>query len=134
MTEEQSRDPWWKQIIRVRKLTSPVWDIIREFNKWFFDLIKNVMVASAITYTGKKTGSLSIIVIGYIASILISSYFISYIAMWMPDIFTFKKGNRHVAYDIAFGLLSGGIVFALIQEGSALINSVITELIAAQAK
>jgi hypothetical protein len=31
-------------------------------------------------------------------------------------------------------LLSGGIVFALIQEGSALINSVITELIAAQAK
>lgn len=54
--------------------------------------------------------------------------------MWMPEIFTFKKGNRHIAYEILFGLLSAGMVFTLVQEGSALINGVITDLIAAQAK
>ncbi len=55
MTVESDK-AWYKNIVEVHELTSPVWDLIRSFNKWYFDLMKNVMIVTVIQYMGNKTG------------------------------------------------------------------------------
>jgi hypothetical protein len=78
MPEIDKAKPWYKNLFEVIPLRNPVVELIRPFTKWFFDVLKNFITATAVVYLGKKTGSTKLQILGYFSSSLIALYIISY--------------------------------------------------------
>ena len=97
----------FRKFLEIQKLTSPVWEIIiRPFTKWYFDVLKNVMLVAALQYLGEKTGNTLLKMVAGFSYILIATYFLSYINMWIPQIFNVQNKNATLVFlDIVFAVV-----------------------------
>jgi hypothetical protein len=129
-TEANEEVRWFKKLIEIRTLTSPVWDVLRPFTKWYFDILKNVMIVAALQYLGEKTGNMVIKGVGYFSAVLISVYFLSYINMWMPSFFNVK--NKNMVLVVLDLILVVAIMNGLMYGSNWLIGEVINDLAKAQ--
>jgi hypothetical protein len=60
MTEAEAEKPWYKKPFKLIPLSSPVVNLVRPFTKWFFDILKNLITATAVVYFGQKTGNIDL--------------------------------------------------------------------------
>jgi hypothetical protein len=131
MTVVAPDKPWYKKPFKLIPLTSPFVELIRPFTKWFFDVLKNLIAATAVIYFGHKTGNIELKILGYFAAYLIAAYFLSYTYMWRIEFF-FEKKNT--ALSILGGLLYVAILSGVVWGCSIAINRIITDITQAQAK
>ncbi len=134
MTDQNLPDPWYLHIFRVQRLHIPVGEAIKNFTKWFFDFLKNIMVAAGIAYLAKKTGSAALKAVGDFATSLLVSYFFFSIITYLPSILAYKKDTRHFAFNVVVGIFVIVSFYGLWHYSPLLIDSLILEISNAQGK
>jgi hypothetical protein len=123
---------YFNQIAGIQRLYSPLTEPLNRFTKWYFDVLKNIMVVAAIQYLGRKTESVTIKAIGFFSAVLLGTYVLSFMWTWRPSFFNFK--NRHVILSLVDLLLVTVIVVGLLRGIGWLIDEAITELTNAQGR
>src|SRR5437016_14579747 len=76
MTETGANDEvrGFKKYFEVRQVTSPTWEAITAFTKWYFDLVKNIMIVAALQLVGEKTGYIPVKAVAWFSGFLIAAY------------------------------------------------------------
>ena len=88
-----------------------VYDVVRNFTKWFFDLLRNFVLVGGLRYFAEKSASLILWNLHAFALLVILLYCLSYADQWYVNLFGFLDNkryahwaNRTVNIGIAVGL------------------------------
>ena len=96
--------------------------VVRNFAKWFFDLLRNFVLVGGLKYFAEKSGSAILFYLHEFALIVIFLYCLSYADQWYINLFGFLE-NKRLAYglDIAFNLAISALLFLIINRGASII-------------
>jgi len=111
-----------KQLLEQREGEIALWQLVRNFSQWFFDLLRNFVLVGGLKYFAEKSGSTVLFYLHEFALIVIFLYCLSYADQWYVNLFSFIEDkrlahwlNRAVNIGIAVGL------FLMIRWGSSII-------------
>ena len=88
-----------------------LWQLVRNFSQWFFDLLRNFVLVGGLKYFYEKSGSAILFYLHQFALVVIFFYCLSYADQWYVNLFSFLEDgrlahwlNRAVNFSIAVGL------------------------------
>ena len=104
-----------------------VYDLVRNFSNWFFDLLRNFVLVGALKYFYETSGSAVLFWLHEFALAVIFLYCLSYADQWYLNLFGFLENkrvahwlNRAVNFSVAVAL------FFLIRWGASIVVSEIS--------
>lgn len=112
--------PDLSELVEQRPGEQAVFEVVRNFSNWFFDLLRNFVLVGGLKYFAEKSGSTILFYLHNFALLVLLLYCLSYADQWYVDLFRFLKNkrlahwlNRTVNIGIAIGL------FLVIRWGSS---------------
>jgi hypothetical protein len=69
-------------------------DLMRNFSRWFFDLLRNFVLVGGLRFFAEKSGSEILWSLHVIALVVIVLYCLSYADQWYVNIFGFMENKR----------------------------------------
>ena len=111
-----------KQLLQQREGEIALWQLVRNFSTWFFDLLRNFVLVGGLKYFYEKSGSPILFYLHEFALIVIFVYCLSYADQWYVNLFGFLE-NKQLAHWlnrlINFGIAAG--LFFVIRWGASII-------------
>jgi hypothetical protein len=99
-----------------------LFDVVRNFSQWFFDLLRNFVLVGGLKYFYEKSGSEVLFYLHQIALVVMFVYCLSYADQWYINLFSFLENktlahwlNRAVNFSLA------ALLFLLIWRAASLI-------------
>ena len=83
-----------QRLLQQREGEIALWDLVRNFSKWFFDLLRNFVLVGGLKYFAKKSGSTVLFYLHEFALLVILAYCISYADQWYINLFSFVEKKR----------------------------------------
>jgi hypothetical protein len=119
------------QLLQQRQGEIALWQLVRNFSRWFFDLLRNFVLVGALKYFYETSGSPVLFYLHELALAVIFLYCLSYADQWYLNLFGFLDNkriahwlNRAVNFSVAVAL------FLVIRWGASI---VVAEISAAHA-
>ena len=72
-----------------------VYDLVRNFAQWFFNLLRNFVLVGGLRYFAEKSGSVILWYLHAFALFVILLYCLSYADQWYVNVFGFLDNKRH---------------------------------------
>jgi hypothetical protein len=111
-----------QQLLQRREGEIALWQLVRNFSQWFFDLLRNFVLVGGLKYFYEKSGSAVLFYLHEFALVVIFSYCLSYADQWYLNLFGFLE-NKRVAHwfnrTVNFGVAAA--LFLLIRWGASVI-------------
>jgi len=111
-----------QQLLQRREGEIALWQLVRNFSQWFFDLLRNFVLVGGLKYFFEKSGSAVLFYLHEFALVVIFFYCLSYADQWYLNLFGFL-GNKRVAHwlnrTVNFGVAAA--LFLLIRWGASVI-------------
>ena len=111
-----------QQLLQRREGEIALWQLVRNFSQWFFDLLRNFVLVGGLKYFYEKSGSAVLFYLHEFALVVIFFYCLSYADQWYLNLFGFL-GNKRVAHwlnrTVNFGVAAA--LFLLIRWGASVI-------------
>jgi hypothetical protein len=85
------------QLLQRREGEIALWQLVRNFSQWFFDLLRNFVLVGGLKYFYEKSGSEVLFYLHQFALGVIFLYCLSYADQWYVNLFGFLA-NRRVAH------------------------------------
>ena len=110
------------QLLQQREGEIALWQLVRNFSQWFFDLLRNFVLVGGLKYFYEKSGSAVLFYLHKFALIVIFFYCLSYADQWYLNLFGFMEDRRlahwlNMAVNIAIAIL----LFVVIHHGASII-------------
>ena len=86
-----------KQLLEQRQGEIALWQLVRNFSQWFFDLLRNFVLVGGLKYFYEKSGSAVLFYLHEFALLVIFLYCLSYADQWYINLFSFLS-NRDIAH------------------------------------
>jgi hypothetical protein len=86
-----------KQLLEQRQGEIALWQLVRNFSQWFFDLLRNFVLVGGLKYFYEKSGSTVLFYLHEFALLVIFLYCLSYADQWYINLFSFLS-NRDLAH------------------------------------
>ena len=83
-----------QQLLQQRQGEIALWDLVRNFSKWFFDLLRNFVLVGGLKYFAEKSGSTVLFYLHEFALLVILAYCISCADQWYINLFSFVENKR----------------------------------------
>ena len=83
-----------QQLLQQREGEIALWDLVRNFSKWFFDLLRNFVLVGGLKYFAEKSCSTVLFYLHEFALLVILAYCISYADQWYINLFSFVENKR----------------------------------------
>jgi hypothetical protein len=110
------------ELLQRREGEIALWQLVRNFSQWFFDLLRNFVLVGGLKFFYEKSGSAVLFWLHEFALVVIFFYCLSYADQWYLNLFGFLHDkrlahwlNRAVNIGVAIGL------FLLIRWGASII-------------
>jgi hypothetical protein len=99
-----------------------LFDVVRNFSQWFFDLLRNFVLVGGLKYFYEKSGSEVLFYLHQIALVVIFIYCLSYADQWYINLFSFLE-NKTLAHWLnrAMNFSFAALLFLLIWQAASLI-------------
>jgi hypothetical protein len=111
-----------QQLLQQRQGEIALWDLVRNFSKWFFDLLRNFVLVGGLTYFAEKSNSAVLTYLHEFALLVILAYCISYADQWYINLFGFMHDKRHAHWlNMAVNLGVAVLLFWIIQRAASTI-------------
>lgn len=99
-----------------------VLDAIRNFAKWFFDLLRNFVLVGGLKYFAEKSDSTVLFYLHEFALLVIFFYCLSYADQWYINLFGFLDNKKLACWlDLAFNAVVAIGIFLIINRGASII-------------
>jgi hypothetical protein len=110
------------QLFVQREGETAVLDVVRNFSRWFFDLLRNFVLVGGLKFFYEKSGSEVLFYLHQFAIVVIFLYCLSYADQWYINLFSFLE-NRRLAHRLnrAVNLSLAAMLFVLIWWAAGLI-------------
>ncbi len=110
------------QLLQRREGEIALWQLVRNFSQWFFDLLRNFVLVGGLKYFAEKSGSAVLFYLHEFALVVIFLYCLSYADQWYLNLFGFMQ-NRRVAHwlNMGFNIAVAILLFAVIHQGASII-------------
>jgi hypothetical protein len=106
-----TQPPYLSQLVEQRPGEQAVFEVVRNFSNWFFDLLRNFVLVGGLKYFAEKSGSTILFYLHEFALFVLLLYCLSYADQWYVNVFGFLENRRHahwlnriVNISIAFAL------------------------------
>ncbi len=86
-----------KQLLQQQEGEIALFQLVRNFSRWFFDLLRNFVLVGGIRYFAESSGSEILWGLHSVALIVIVLYCLSYADQWYVNVFGFLE-NRQIAH------------------------------------
>jgi hypothetical protein len=83
-----------KQLLQQREGEIALWELVRNFSQWFFDLLRNFVLVGGLKYFYEKSGSPVLFYLHEFALVVIFLYCLSYADQWYINLFGFLNDKR----------------------------------------
>lgn len=110
------------EVLQRREGEIALWQLVRNFSQWFFDLLRNFVLVGGLKFFYEKSGSAVLFWLHEFALVVIFFYCLSYADQWYLNLFGFLSDkrlahwlNRAVNIGVAIAL------FLLIRWGASII-------------
>jgi hypothetical protein len=115
-------DSYRKQLFVRPEGELAVLEAVRNFSKWFFDLLRNFVLVGGLKYFAEKSASPILLVLHEVALVVIFFYCLSYADQWYLNLFGFLE-NKRLAYwlDIILNIAISIVIFAIINQAASII-------------
>ena len=110
------------QLLQRREGEIALWQLVRNFSQWFFDLLRNFVLVGGLKYFYEKSGSTVLFYLHWFALIVIFFYCLSYADQWYLNLFGFLEDKRLAHWlnrAVNFGLAAA--LFLVIRWGASVI-------------
>ncbi|HYJ59428.1 MAG TPA: hypothetical protein VEW64_08810 [Methyloceanibacter sp.] len=111
-----------QQLLQRREGEIALWQLVRNFSQWFFDLLRNFVLVGGLKYFYEKSGSAVLFYLHEFALVVIFFYCLSYADQWYLNLFGFLE-NKRIAHwlnrAVNFGVAAA--LFLLIRWGASVI-------------
>jgi hypothetical protein len=119
-----------QQLLQQRQGEIALWDLVRNFSKWFFDLLRNFVLVGGLKYFAEKSGSPMLFYLHQVALLAILAYCISYADQWYINLFGFLKNKRRAHWlNMAFNIGIAILLFWMIHHAA---STIVAEISRAQ--
>ena len=111
-----------QQLLQRREGEIELWQLVRNFSQWFFDLLRNFVLVGGLKYFYEKSGSAVLFYLHQFALVVIFLYCLSYADEWYVNLFGFLENKRssHVLNRVVnFGIAAA--LFFIIRWGASVI-------------
>lgn len=110
------------QLLQRREGEIALWQLVRNFSQWFFDLLRNFVLVGGLEYFYEKSGSEVLFYLHQFALGVIFLYCLSYADQWYVNLFGFLA-NRRVAHWLnrTVNITIAVMLFLVIRWGTSLI-------------
>jgi hypothetical protein len=110
------------QLLQRREGEIALWQLVRNFSQWFFDLLRNFVLVGGLKYFYEKSGSEVLFYLHQFALGVIFLYCLSYADQWYVNLFGFLA-NRRVAHWLnrTVNITIAVMLFLVIRWGTSLI-------------
>ena len=82
------------QLLQQREGEIALWQLVRNFSQWFFDLLRNFVLVGGLKYFYEKSGSAVLFYLHEFALVVIFLYCLSYADQWYLNLFSFLENKR----------------------------------------
>ena len=82
------------QLLQQREGEIALWQLVRNFSQWFFDLLRNFVLVGGLKYFYEKSGSAVLFYLHEFALVVIFLYCLSYADRWYLNLFSFLANKR----------------------------------------
>jgi hypothetical protein len=83
-----------RQLLQRREGEIELWQLVRNFSQWFFDLLRNFVLVGGLKYFYEKSGSAVLFYLHQFALVVIFFYCLSYADEWYVNLFGFVENKR----------------------------------------
>lgn len=115
-------------LLQQREGEIALWQLVRNFSRWFFDLLRNFVLVGALKYFYETSGSAVLFYLHEFALVVIFFYCLSYADQWYLNLFGFLE-NKQVAHwlnrAVNFGIAAA--LFLLIRWGASIVVAEISQ-------
>jgi len=110
------------QLLQQREGEIALWQLVRNFSQWFFDLLRNFVLVGGLKYFYEKSGSTVLFYLHEFALGVIFLYCLSYADQWYLNLFGFLE-NRKIAHLLnrAVNISMAVVLFLMIRWGASII-------------
>jgi hypothetical protein len=70
------------RLLQQRQGEIALWQLVRNFSRWFFDLLRNFVLVGALKYFYETSGSMVLLYLHEFALVVIFLYCLSYADQW----------------------------------------------------
>ena len=111
-----------KQLLERPEGEIALWQLVRNFSQWFFDLLRNFVLVGGLKYFYEKSGSAVLYYLHEFALVVIFFYCLSYADQWYLNLFGFME-NRRLAHwlNMAVNIAIAILLFEVIHHGASII-------------
>ena len=119
-----------QQLLQQRQGEIALWDLVRNFSKWLFDLLRNFVLVGGLKYFAEKSNSTVLTHLHEFAQIVIFLYCLSYADQWYINLFGFLE-NKRLAHglNMAVNIAVAIVLFAMINRAA---STIVAEISRAQ--
>jgi hypothetical protein len=82
------------QLLQQRQGEIALWELVRNFSQWFFDLLRNFVLVGGLKYFYERSGSAVLFYLHEFALVVIFFYCLSYADQWYLNLFGFLEDKR----------------------------------------
>jgi hypothetical protein len=111
-----------RQLLQQRQGEIALWELVRNFSKWFFDLLRNFVLVGGLKYFAEKSNSTVLTYLHQLALLVILAYCISYADQWYINLFGFMQDRRRAHwFNMAVNIGVAIFLFWMIQNAASTI-------------
>jgi hypothetical protein len=119
-----------QQLLQQREGEIALWQLVRNFSQWFFDLLRNFVLVGGLKYFYEKSGSTVLFYLHQLALLVILAYCISYADQWYINLFGFLENKRLAHWlNMAVNIGVAVVLFFVIQRAA---STIVAEISRAQ--
>ena len=110
------------QLLQQREGEIALWQLVRNFSQWFFDLLRNFVLVGGLKYFYETSGSPVLFYLHEFALVVIFFYCLSYADQWYLNLFSFLDDKRLAHWlnrAVNFGVAAA--LFLVIRWGASVI-------------
>ena len=111
-----------RELLQQREGEIALWQLVRNFSRWFFDLLRNFVLVGALKYFYETSGSAVLFYLHEFALVVIFFYCLSYADQWYLNLFGFLE-NKRIAHGLnrAVNFSIAIVLFLLIRWGASIV-------------
>ncbi|MGA7455812.1 MAG: hypothetical protein WBW51_00590 [Methyloceanibacter sp.] len=111
-----------QQLLQQRQGEIALWELVRNFSKWFFDLLRNFVLVGGLKYFAEKSNSTVLTYLHEFALLVILAYCISYADQWYINLFGFMQDKRRAHWlNMAVNIGVAVLLFLVIHQAASTI-------------
>ena len=119
-----------QQLLQQRQGEIALWELVRNFSKWFFDLLRNFVLVGGLKYFAEKSNSTVLTYLHEFALLVILAYCISYADQWYINLFGFMQDRRRAHwFNMSFNIGVAILLFWVIHRAA---STIVAEISRAQ--